>query len=143
MSWGSGFRRLENLTENSGEGIFSSEPRTPPHIQFMDRTLFLLVFHLADYHDYFALDFYGAGVFDEDRAHRRVGGLQPNATIFVVEIFQGGFRFIIQPDCYHITIFNLVLRWLHDDDIAIIDHRVDHGISANLQRKELLYTSAG
>ena len=53
---------------------------------------------------HFAHDAQALRVFNIDRTHVRVGRLQTDAVGFFVEILEGGFVFVIQPDGNHFAV---------------------------------------
>jgi len=61
-----------------------------------------------------------------------VGRLQANTSVLQVEILEGGFIAVVQPNGNHFTVASLVGA-PHDNDIPIIDHGIDHGIALYLE----------
>src|SRR5688500_10548764 len=88
--------------------------------------------HSANDNDYFAFDFQWFALLNEDWLHRRVGRLQAIAIPFLEEILQCSFIIAWQPDRYHFTIA-CICGWLENNDISIVDHRIDHGVSLDFE----------
>ncbi len=102
----------------------------------------LLGIHLADDHHHLALDLNDAGIFDIDRLHRGIGWLETYVPVLQIEVFQSGFVPVSQPDCYQFAVMGFSGRF-HDDDVAIIDHGIDHRVPLDFQGKQIvsLFTS--
>ena len=84
------------------------------------------------------LDVGGLGV---DRRHRHVRRLQTHSFALVVEALERGLPLVLQPDRDRVAVFTRLLL-AQDDDVAIVDERINHRVSLDPQRKEPIRASA-
>ena len=68
---------------------------------------------------------------EEDRLHRRVGGLQANAAVVAVELLQRDVRAADERD-HHLAVVGR-LAILDDDEVAVADLLVDHRVALDAQ----------
>ena len=116
----------KNSLRNTAEAFLLINPR---------RVLDGDIAHVADDHHHFAFDLQRFALIDHDRFHGGIGRLEPIAVFLLEEIFEGGLVTVRKPDGNHLTVIGLDGRF-HDDDVAIIDHGIDHGLTFHLQGKE-------
>jgi hypothetical protein len=123
----------ENDTiHGSGNFLTGSMDRTRDKIGRMP----LLSFNLPDHHHHFTLDLNDSGIIDVDGLHGGIGRLETNLPIFQVEILEGGFIPISQPNGHQLTIARFSGRF-HDYDVPIVDHGVDHRIALDFEGKQI------
>src|SRR5437016_148377 len=91
---------------------------------------------LADYADDLPLDLHVPRV---DRGHRAVRGLQPDAVLLFVEPLQRC-DVVLEYRDDDVAVARRVLL-LHDDEVAVVDVVLDHGLTANFQYEGLASAS--
>lgn len=98
----------------------------------------LIMAYLPDDQDDLALDLNRAWVVDVDGLHGWVGGLQPDPSVLEIKVLQGGLIPVVEPNGHHFAITGAV-HFLHDYDVTVIHHCVNHGIAMHAQGVELVF----
>ena len=115
-------------------GCGGADLRLDPACQFLGGGPRL--FELTDNRDHFALDAHFGG----GQEHFRIAGvgrLQSDLVAFEKEVFEGGLVLGVDPGGDHFTVFGTLLV-AKDDDVAVEDAGVDHGVALDAEGVELI-----
>src|SRR3990172_7518011 len=137
VGWpGSSRRRVRPASSSAGQDQRDTAGRPPGGVFYSvkdpaDDGAVASIQLADDKHD-LALDFQAIRIVDVDRLHRRIGRLQPNPAALAVDMLEGGFLTVAQPDGDHVPVAPIVGPG-HHHDVAVANHGVDHRVALDLQ----------